>query len=331
MSEPLEDAEESPSGSSLRGSHRLQAWKTCPRMAYWRYWCGYRAKKHVAHRDEGTLFHACFQYWYAGMMTEPPAWWGPDRLYPHLLKATAELPARDREEKLARVAEGFAAYRHVYEHDKHALRPVAVEVEYQATVGELDPGGPDRTLDDEVVTCRPDLVYEFLATGDLWCLDFKTLGRSRTNLKAGGKLYKFNPLGEWALNFQVLLNLKILRLRLGEDRVAGFKLQRCTRQRTWDFDRSTLTIPKREYQEFGRTVREFVRLEREIVARAEQGIEPLPYYECMGRFGTCDYRAVCLQDTEEKLQALLNNRDSFDRATDEELTMMRQRLRVIRG
>lgn len=322
-------AEESPSGASLRGSHRLQAVTTCERMWFWRYWRNIRLAKSqdTKWRREGSMFHACFQYWYASQMASPPAWYHPDGLYPHLLQLAEGLYPGDREESLARIAQGFTRYREYYEEDAATFKVVAIEEEYEATVGELDPGGPDETLDDEVVTCRPDLIYE-RPDGTLTCLDFKTIGRSGINHKTG-RLPRWSRDGEWSLALQVLLNLKILRLRLGASRVREFEIQRMTRQPPWDFDRNALTIPQLEYQNFGRSIREYVRREREIVARAEAGIEPYAFYACQGRYGACDYRKVCTTRTQEDRDAQLKSGD-FEWATEEELRTSRQRLRIVR-
>src|SRR5262249_49276293 len=150
---------------------------------------------------------------------------------------------------------------------------------------------------------RSDLLYETDA-GNIWIMDYKTHGRSRVNPKTG-RLTQWKEEGEYAINFQVLMNLHILRARLGY-RVRGFVIQRCTRQEPYDFDRHVLTIPEGPYRDAPRMMRELVKEEYDVVAKIEAGGRPSPrYHACYGRYGACDYRYVCLAATQDKMHERL--------------------------
>lgn len=217
-------------------------------------------------------------------------------------------------------------YMQFYAEDRNYLEPLHIEEEFTATVGELDPGGPDSSLDNEIVTCRPDLIYR-TKSGAISVLDYKSHGNSRVN-PTTGRLTRWNQeTGEYALNWQVLTNLHIVRARLGY-RVADFVIQRTTRQEPYDFDRHVLKIPQLAYTEAPRVMRELVKQERESIVKLERGERPSPrFHACMGRFGPCDYRFVCTATDRDMMLDRLQTKYSCP--PREEVLTMRSRLRVV--
>ena len=286
---------ESPGGASLRGPHRLIAVDTCQRAWKWRYYDYIRGHKDNPWRLGGTLLHTCYEYFYASMMDEKPAWFHQEDLY-----AKLEKQGRGYPELIEMAKANLAEYMEWYADDRHNLKPLHIEKDFWATLGELDPGGPWPELDDEVVTCRSDLVYE--SDAGIWILDYKTFGASKVNRRTG-RLFKWKPDGEFHLNFQVMMNLHILRQpRYFGASLNGFVIQRSTRQAPFDFDRHPLTIPTLAYQETPRNIRRLVKKEHETMAMVARGEDPPASlgYACIGRYGYCDYR-----DAREAFEQLL--------------------------
>jgi len=319
-----EAGEDSPSGASLRGSHRLAAVETCERMWALRYYWYFRGNKDNEWRLGGSLIHTCYQYYYASLLPVKPPWYFEKTLQERLAEQSLAMPEPKRSELVKMALTNLHYYMQVYSTDREILRPLHIEEEFAATLGELDPGGPWPELDNDLVTCRPDLVYEIGPW--IWILDYKSHGRSRVNPKTG-RLTRWKEDGEYAINWQVLINLLILRKRLGP-RVRGFVIQRTTRQEPYDFDRTPLTIPQIPYEEAARTARELVRHEYQVMSKIEQGERPSArYHACYGRFGPCDYRYACLSPDRETMQKRLNS--EYNRANDAEVTRLKSRLRVV--
>jgi hypothetical protein len=204
--------------------------------------------------------------------------------------------------ELIRLAkEVYAAYKGRWAGD--AWRPVSVEQEYEATIGELDPGGPDPTLDQEIVTCRTDLVVE--TNGELWIVDHKSTGGT-----AGDRLPIWRDDGEWKLSWQIMMNLQILRTarntaRLGKP-VKGFVIQRIKQRQPFDFDRHVVQIPMKAYAEVPRCAREYVAAERAIITKARRGERPTPNFAmCWGRYGKCDYHDLCAASSDLEQRSIM--------------------------
>jgi hypothetical protein len=182
-----------------------------------------------------------------------------------------------------------------------------------------------KALDNDVITSRNDLVYE--SESGIWIMDYKTVGRSKTNSRTG-RLIRWNEANEFALNWQSLINLHILRAKLGP-RVRGFVVTRATRQPPYDFDRNPLTIPSIAYMEAPRAAREAVLHEYEVMRKIEQGSKPRPsYHACWGRYGACDYRDVCRAHTEEERAKILTG-PSYTQMPAAEIQAFKSRLRVV--
>lgn len=291
-----------PSGASSRGSHQLATTFQCDRKWVLRYRKRIEPTAEPEFRMGGTLIHDAVAHRYAERMIErelgTPSWWTGDSVdevlskagsgYPHLAQTARE------------VYDAYPAY--WWDLAQEKWDPIAVEEEFRATVGELDPGGQDKTLDDEVVTCRSDLVVRDPDSGCLWVVDHKTKsGEWRNN----GRLPAWNPDGEYAVSWQACINLLILRQRYPNDTVRGFIVNRITRRPPFDFDRHVLTISPRVYANVPRVIRDCVARERMIDGMLTAGETPMPaYWECYGRFGTCDYRKLCNAASVDEMNVL---------------------------
>ena len=83
------------------------------------------------------------------------------------------------------------------------------------------------------------------------------------------------------------------------------------------------------YQEAGRTARELVAHEYQVMERIERGGRPSPrYHACYGRYGACDYRDVCTATTRFEMQQRLHN-GAYSIGSPDEIARTRARLRVV--
>jgi hypothetical protein len=233
-------------------------------------------------------------------MAQPPEWFHKKSLSDALEDDGEGHP------ELIRVAkEIYEAFKHRFAGD--TWKPVSVEEEFEAPIGEIDPGGPDPTLDSEIVTCRTDLVIE--SNGDLWIVDHKSTGGGY-----GGKdrLETWKDDGEYKMNWQVLMNLHILRApsnvkKLGGRTIRGFVIQRVKQRPPYDFDRHPISVPALAYQAAPRAAREYVAKERSIFAKIARGEAPSPNFSsCFGRYGKCDYHDLCASSSKQEQQAIMN-------------------------
>lgn len=274
-----------PGGASRRGSHQLAATQTCKRLFALRYVYEIVGKEDKPWRMLGTLVHLCLAYHYAAKLLDRPAW-----LDKPLDVALNETGAGNPNE--IKVAKDIYAYYQAQVAAGDTFRPVYVEHEFAATIGQLDPGGPDSSLDREIVTIRPDLVAEL--NGELWIVDHKT--------QRGG--WNSNHLGEWRddgeylMSWQAMLYLHVLRA-VESRPVRGFMIQRIKRNPPYDHDRNPLRIPALAYKQVPRAARDMVREELKIRQQLKEKIAPTPNFAaCQGRYGPCDYRDLCAAESE---------------------------------
>jgi hypothetical protein len=297
----------------------------CPRQWALRYWWYFRPIDDNKWRLGGTLLHTCYQYWYASLLPPEarPEWFWEKTLAQRLNEQGVKHP------DLVQMAHAnLKDYMIDFEDEGHTLTPVGIEEEYQTTLGELDPGGPWPELDNEIVSCRLDLLFRNAA--GLWIRDYKSHGRSKVNPRTG-RLTRWKEDGEFAIHWQALMNLHILRKCYGPE-VLGFQILRATRQPTkygrYDFDVHVLTITDMAYNETPRMIRKAVRREHEIIEALDRGEPPDPaYHACMGRFGPCDYRDACMAKNKYKMKETLMNPRLFTRPPQEEIDQMRAGLR----
>lgn len=293
-----------------------------------RYYWHLRENTDKPHRVGGTMLHTVYEYHYARRMEAPPAWFYEKSLEDKLSEQAAILPEPHRSRMLGMVKENYAEFLQYYgaagERDP-VQRVIAIEQEFVARIGDIDPGGPNSALDNEVVSCRPDLVYENHA-GE-WILDYKSHGRSRVNPRTG-RLTRWQEDGEYGINFQSLVNLHVVRAHRGP-KVRGFVVRRTTRQPPYDFDDHTVRIPAVAYQEAPWLMRALVQREVDLAAKIADGVPPLPaYFACYGRFGPCDYYEACMSPTKERMrEVLLAN---FSQPSAEFLAAQRARLNIVK-
>lgn len=282
----------SPSGASAHGSHQLAAANTCERMFYLRYQTGIvpNQDNEPPWRLVGSLVHLCLSYHYQAQIPPPHPKWFSERTLDEALAAEG----RGHMEIIRNAKEVFDYYKQHWAAGD-AWRPVYVEHQFAASIGELDPerAGENPAVDNTLLTAKPDLIVE--ANGDLWVIDHKC--------SAGGwskdRLDRWKDDGEYLLAWQPMLYLHIIRKRLPHRNVRGFVIQRIKRKAPYDVDRNPLRVPARAYSQVPRTARMLVEKEQSILARVREGIPPIPNFSaCFGRYGPCDYRPLCAADSE---------------------------------
>jgi hypothetical protein len=183
-----------------------------------------------------------------------------------------------------------------------------------------------KTFDDEVVSCRPDLICmdEY---GNLWIVDHKSRGKP-WGKKKGLETWKED--GEYLLDWQVLVNLHVVRAPSNKERLRGvplkgFIIQRLTREPDKDgdyfTDRNVLTVPRKAYDAAPRRIREAVATEYEVRQAVENGVKTTQnFWACQGRYGECDYRRICAAKDDEKAYSILQSdyRQEAEREDEEE-------------
>ena len=282
-----EKAHASPTGASARGPHQMAAIEVCERLWALRYHYNYRQYVDTFWRMGGTLIHTCYEYYYASLMDEGWRRAQCPWFYERSLEERLQEQGRDWPDEVKMAKENLAEYMQVYQGEP--VKPLFIEREFEARIGDIDPGGPYPELDDEVVTCRSDLVFENDA--GIWIMDYKSLGRSKC--RKDGTLMRWKEDGEYALNWQVLVNLWLVRQELGP-KVRGFVVQRTTRHRPYDFDRHVLTVPVKAYKETPRQLRLRALHEKEVREKLARGERPkASFHACYGRYGPCDYWDAC--------------------------------------
>lgn len=308
-------------GASARGPHRLGSIQLCQKQWSLRYHYKLTPREQKPWTLGGTLHHQALAYYYVGLMPE------------ELQRQHEWFTDETLEQSLYRIGEGHPAdvrtslemidwYKGVTAGE--AIEPIAAEREFSALLSEIDPDGEDEpaihyeykdaagndrvftapTLNEERITCGSDLVVR--EGGALWAWDHKT---KSGDWRSHGELPKWNPAGEFSLNWQVLINLWLIRHTFGVDSVAGFKIHRLTRERPFKRDVHELVIPGRAYADAPRAAREAVRLERSLGLRLAKGGKATPNYStCFAKYGDsdymsgCDYVRLCTAGSERELR-----------------------------
>lgn len=253
--------------------------------------------------DFGTLVHTGLAYHYASKMTEPPLWYQeqPD------VEVAMVADAKGKPKWLRDAKDLLSAYKRFYASDTWA--PLHVEEEFEATVGSIDPDGEDEppfsvvvrdyygnevtveqpSLNNEVVTCRPDVIFrehDLLKVGD-----HKTGGGGRGN-NSPDMLPPIN--GIWYdYLWQQMYNLTIVRQTYPD--TAEFVFNRVKRDVPYDFQRMVGQFPSSRYERVPKMIRASIRAEREKLRRVGSGASaPLWHqWEC----GRCDFRELCDAET----------------------------------
>lgn len=300
-------------GPSSRGGHQLAASGTCPHQWEMRYARGIRPKWEPRYRMVGTLGHVGLAYFHVMQLppAQQPPWFGQQTLEEKWREISG---ARPKLIDLAR--EATRRYMELY-HDEHThpewpIKTVWCEHEFSATIAELDPGGAvdrhkgrtayDDVLDREVVTARYDRVVQFYDQS-LGIQDYKFTEIGATS----GALHRWKGNGEYTVDWQVLLGLKILRVRVKSHIVDGWSIRRIRWGKHFDSDTQPLDIPQGPYEDVGNVARVQVAAELEYRARLAAGEARLDrrYWVCKGtRYGPCDYRPLCAATKAEHARLL---------------------------
>jgi len=292
-------------GLSRRGSHRLSLVAVCPRKWHFRFQRGIEPKRPPPYLLEGTLVHLALAYYWASKMLVKPKWYEEETL-----SAAMSRVGKGHPQAIDLALKIRDAYQAKYEEfDFSRFVPVAVEYEFEATLGELFQGAPrasrsaaftpdvQPSLQAEVVTSRIDLLVRSSA-GGLWALDYKTVGRVVNN---SHRLPTWNPAGEYALSWQFLLQYSILKARLG-DEFRGIIIERVSKVWPFDFDRQVSPVALGPLTELPRIVQRLVERERELendafAARLKSDVAWMPDghpWSCFPWGRACEYRDLCL-------------------------------------
>lgn len=313
-----------PSGASKRGSHQLASIFSCPRKWQLRYRKGIREARDKKFRIGGTLHHDTIAYIYAERIIEQgiwptPSWWTGEPLHDILDKHGEGWP-----EQIALAKEMYDAYRNKWWFGSYPepWEPVAAEEQFVGRIGDVDPlgDGVDDPLADEIVTCGTDLVIRNTLTNQLWIVDHKSKGfdffapRHAQRMEpwvrrsTGGGDHE-----QYLVHWQSLVNLHLVRRAFPDHIVAGFMINRFTREKTKDgrflFDRHTLHTSPRVYARAPKVMRYAVAQEAYwdgIIAAGGQA-EP-HYWACHGKYGTCDYIELCNADDDEQAGRVLESK-----------------------
>lgn len=284
-----------PSGASSRGSHQLLAAASCERKYAFRHVFGLKIVHEPPWRAIGSAVHEALAWHYAALLPpeKRPAVWSVDNLEDLVMQASRGVP-----ETFQNAMDVYRYYVHHFSADP--WKPVEVEKEFSATLGELDPDGrTGEQEDDEVVTCRSDLIVE--SNGSVFVVDHKcTAGNYVT-----GRLDRWSEHNEYRLSLQAMVNVLLVRLefaRRGDPRsVDGFIIQRIKRKQPYEVDRNLIDIPPPALRDAPGVLRQLVRRELEIRRAVAAGEKVLPNYsQCMSKWGPCDYMSICTAPSDEQ-------------------------------
>ena len=317
-----------PGGPSRRGSHAMADAGGCEVRAYWSDHEKLKStRRSNFYMDFGTLGHTAMAYFYAERIERKPAWLieFPDR--DRALKEDAP----GHPEWIRTMNDLMGHYKRFEAGDP--WDPLYIEEEFEAKVGELDPDGLDEppfsidyegpcddvscknldddgqhvahkakkvlsfcSLNDEIVTCRPDLIVR--RNGLRWIIDHKFLGGGKKDPERLAIINDQAP--DYTYYWQAMVNLWICRKGRCVDApgekldIQGFIFNRVKRNAPFDVSRDLFPMPTRQYQKIPRTIRETVRRSRQLKVKAltAPGTLVAHPWECEGKY-TCDYVRVC--------------------------------------
>jgi len=262
-------------------------------------------------RLRGTLIHLAMAYHYASQMEVKPSWFYEKDLHTALEEKGAGLP-----DGIQKAKEAMLAYRE--EFAEIPWNPLHIEEEFTVKLSEIDPMIHDdiknardpetrrelemlAELDDEIVSCRPDLIIGIHGTLDRFIIDHKSVGQAWGKYRKG--LEKWNENGKYALDWQILVNLHVVRRRMPN--VKGFIIQRITRapdkEGRYYFDQNVVKVPAIAYERAPRMMRKRVLHERALRQKIARGERPdQNFWACWGQYGECDYRPLCRAGSAEE-------------------------------
>lgn len=306
-------------GESRRGSHRLADAKNCARKWFLRYDTGLRPNEQKQILVAGTLGHRTIAQLYGEMIIEQgkwpkPTWWEDGRSLRDILNELGE----GHPDLIPNAYALYAAYKSRWiECDMPEVwEPVAVEEQFWSTIDVLDPhpDGPDADpLKGEIVTSGIDLVVRNTTNDFLYIVDHKSKGFDPFVMWQDTK--RIDPWvrdstggGDWekyAISWQSLVNLHLVRRAFPNHVVAGFFINRFTRDQPFVFDRHKLKISKLAYAEAPRAARSCIEEEKRILGMVAAGEKPVANFgNCYGPYGLCDYINICSASSDDEARAV---------------------------
>lgn len=256
--------------------------------------------------DYGTMLHSVLAYHYAEQMERKPQWFIDN---PSMLDAI-EQDAMGHPDWVRNALAFHAAYKLRWAGDPWV--PLYCEEEFEATVGALDPEGEDEPeedieytdsdgekqvyhlprLNEEVVTCRPDLIIRHNEYN--WIIDHKSQGAARNGTDKLPVINDEYP--DYTYYWQAMVNMHIVRQKLD---VEGFIFNRVKRDFPFDFARDLFSMPDRMYVKVPKVIRSSVKRERVLMRQILAGKPPEPSpWECQGKW-QCPYVRLCYADSVE--------------------------------
>ena len=292
-------------GASRRGSHKMaDSGGGCEVRYFYAHHMKLRKTGGNYYMDFGTLVHTGMAYHYAERMERKPQWYleQPDR------DVAMEIDSLGHPVWLKTAKEIMDAFKRYEAGDP--LHAIYVEEEFETTVGTLDPDGEDEpaeeieyinskgepsvlklpTLNDEYVTCRPDLIV--MKNGKNYIFDHKTAGGDR---KGSGRLPVMNPeTPDYTYYWQAMVNLWIVRQHIP---VQGFIFNRVKRDIPYDFSQDPFEIPARQYAKVPSSIRAAIKRERHLMRKIARKEKLIAYpWECKQNYA-CTYARLCHVDT----------------------------------
>lgn len=295
-------------GASRRGSHKLADAGGCEVKFYWSHKIKAEKAKGRYYLDFGTLFHTALAYHYGPKMQRTPQWLVdcPDR------ESAMEEDSKGNPEWYRRAKEIMQAYEAHYAGEP--WEPIYCEEEFETTLGVIDPDGEDEppvhlertnpddpegpplvldlpSLNEEIVTCRPDLIVTY--NGYNWLVDHKTAGAARDGSQRLPVIDERRL--DYKYSWQAMLNLWVVRQTLD---IEGFIFNRVKRSPPYDFSRDVYPVPGRLYAKIPAVCRAVIKKERDLRIRIFNGGKIIPSpWECVTPFGNCDYVKLCHVDS----------------------------------
>lgn len=296
-----------PGGHSKRGSHRLGQAGWCDRKWYFRWGRKLVPTVRPIYFLEGTLAHIALAYYRANQLYQRgmkvPPWFFEETMQACLERNGVGFP-----DAIRLGLSIYAAYeRHYANNDP--WEPVAIEEEYFASLGQIrkliDPTSKPRDDDEEVFSCRIDLMLR--TNGFLWACDYKT-----TKYAYKEHLSRFNPEGEFAINFQFLLQTAILRVNFGTE-FRGVVIERILKTGAHDFDRVPAPLNEAMFKSLPATLSKLAFIERFIVKQATEAVangvdmetwmpETASPWGCYSWGQPCEYSNLCRANTSGQLK-----------------------------
>lgn len=294
-------------GASRFGSHAMTLAMSCEVKWFWSGFMGYSKTGGNFYMDFGTLGHTGLSYHYGEQLEKKPQWLvnNPD------ITVAMEIDSKGEARWLKQAKDMLAAYKNHYASDP--WKPLHVEEEFTAKVGELDPDGEDEpaiepfefkdifgrsrvlqrpSLNDEVVSCRPDMIA--LDGGRHIIVDHKVQGGGQKSNKDRLPVISAQY-PDYRYMWQAMVYMTIMRRYLP---IESFYLNRIKRDVPFDFSRDKVDLYARPMKKIPGAIREAVRKRRNLMVKAAKSPDKLtPHF---GMCSFCDYTRLCYTDTAEE-------------------------------